>query len=84
MNKPKTYDSYKKDKATHKYNMTYEAHEACKNYEKFLLEKKEGLDYEFAEYTIKIEKVNGFIVQVKTDMPVKDFVGSVKVLNELF
>jgi len=43
MNKPKTYDSYKKDKANHKYYKTYEAHESCKNYEKFLQEKKKDL-----------------------------------------
>ena len=62
--------------------MTFEAHEACKKYEQFLELKKQGLNYEFEEYTVKIEKVNGFIVGVKTEMPLRDFLGSAKRLSE--
>lgn len=82
MNKPKTYDSYKKDKEMHRHDMTYEAHEKCEIYERFLLRKKDELDYEFKEYTIQIERVNGFIVAVETNMPIEYLVSSASVLSK--
>ena len=82
MKKPKTYDSYKRDEKSHKYDMTYEAHESCKNYEKYLLEKSKNLDYEFLEDVIKIEKVNGIVVSVISNISLRDFNILVKFLNE--
>lgn len=72
MKRPKSYSLYKKDKARHKYDMTYEAHQECKAYERYCEQKKEELDYSEVSSQVLIQKVNGVVVSVTTSLTAEE------------
>lgn len=84
MDKPTTFDEFKHDKNRHKHDYSHEAHAHCKAYDEYLKERFKDCKLWEATFTVEIQKVNGVITNVVTDMKVGDWIDGLRYINDKF
>lgn len=83
MEKPETFDQFKKDESSHKYHYTHGAHENCKAYDQYLKDQFDELKLEEETFNIKVQKVNGNIVRIITSkMTMQNWIDCLKFVNK--